>query len=1296
MREPRSERGRHSSGSSLFQCIAPPKNNWSHVLMTADLRLQLNEQLRSLDLRVDTQTAVVAELQEYFRRRAEVELEYSRSLDKLNKSLSQRHKDLKQKREQMHLFSSYSCWQLLMNQTRQESRERAALSDVYANVITNKLSRISDDLQRIYKRCRQICSESHEELLKVLHELQVSTKTYNMYYTQFSNAENKLQYVENQRGKLELSIPKEKLEKSRKFKLVEKEILKRRHKYQDTRLKALQARNDFLLALEAANAAVHRYFADDLSDIMDCMDVGFHTGIARALLMTISAQECVMAGQKAGIDGLHKTITGLDSRLDKQKFIEANNNPFMLPKKFEFTPHRGDQTSRYEVDPEIQEETQKRYDALCRRITSLRTSTEEVWKTMETAERSLVAMVATDEMDVRSLFRPTGAQRTSDVALAKLRANHEETEQFYMTKFAEYIGESNLIARLQAKYEILRAGLGEHTTQLNRLSRSICEKPRRKRIGRAPASGQPRLFGGSLEEYLELSGQEIPLIVRSSVRVINLFGLHHQGIFRVSGSQVEINNFRDSFERGEDPLADVTDASDINSVAGVLKLYLRELREPFFPTLYFDQFMEIAQLRSADEMTARIREVVASLPRPVFVVMRYLFAFLNHLSEFSDENMMEPYNLAICFGPTLLPIPEDKDQVQYQNLVNELMKHIILCHEEIFPRDGGPVYEKYISKGLDEQEDIGEAPSEIASTVDDPDLELPSEDESEQLEAVAQFDFTARSPRELSFHCGDVLTLYRQVSSDWWRGHFRGRDGLVPDKYIMLKIRDEDRSSMSDSSSQPRASVSSECPSAVPAAASTPAPPSTPSSTGSGPAPEPPDVAEPPPEGVRRPVRGGTLPPADPSPPLPLAASLSLPPAAGRRPSRPALQHSVSSGGSGAGRPGHADPAAADPAPADAPAAETNGEEDAAAAAPAEEVTVTSGEVTVKVAAGAEPSPEQQQEHTFGAVTEVAVVPAEEEGPAQEETPETVGPAAPQPGTPVDDLPVTPAAGDSPSAGDMSVTSGHGSGQSGDLSADLSLSGVSGTTDTPSGLSTSDLGHSDDPDPETGTGELDQAMRQIELVTETLRAAELSGDAAVTAGSSPERAEQAAAGRGGRAPVCAAWESRRQPPPLPDSSASVRSRRALWETLSAGGPRERTSSGESSGSSASSVSPAPLAVRQRGPKHTPDLVMDLPPESQRPARGSPPDAASTAAETFARQNQCTLRRSGHTSPGTARQAAGGTERESALAPPPGAVPVEPPVVPAGVSSFKPRVKVKPQVAQKPKLSPEMLKKLTDA
>jgi SLIT-ROBO Rho GTPase activating protein len=37
-------------------------------------------------------------------------------------------------------------------------------------------------------------------------------------------------------------------------------------------------------------------------------------------------------------------------------------------------------------------------------------------------------------------------------------------------------------------------------------------------------SGRPKLFGGSLEEYLETTGEEIPLVLRSCIRVINLFG----------------------------------------------------------------------------------------------------------------------------------------------------------------------------------------------------------------------------------------------------------------------------------------------------------------------------------------------------------------------------------------------------------------------------------------------------------------------------------------------------------------------------------------------------------------------------------------------------------------------------------------------------------------------------------------------------------------------------------------------------------------------------------------------------
>lgn len=64
---------------------------------TTDIRLQLNEQLRCLDIRMESQVSLIQELQDFFRRRGEVELDYSRSLDKLAKGIQLRHKEQKQK-----------------------------------------------------------------------------------------------------------------------------------------------------------------------------------------------------------------------------------------------------------------------------------------------------------------------------------------------------------------------------------------------------------------------------------------------------------------------------------------------------------------------------------------------------------------------------------------------------------------------------------------------------------------------------------------------------------------------------------------------------------------------------------------------------------------------------------------------------------------------------------------------------------------------------------------------------------------------------------------------------------------------------------------------------------------------------------------------------------------------------------------------------------------------------------------------------------------------------------------------
>lgn len=58
------------------------------------------------------------------------------------------------RREQLHLLSVYSCWNSLVNQTRKDARDHAAMADVYLNNIIPRFTQVQDDVQRIYKRVR--------------------------------------------------------------------------------------------------------------------------------------------------------------------------------------------------------------------------------------------------------------------------------------------------------------------------------------------------------------------------------------------------------------------------------------------------------------------------------------------------------------------------------------------------------------------------------------------------------------------------------------------------------------------------------------------------------------------------------------------------------------------------------------------------------------------------------------------------------------------------------------------------------------------------------------------------------------------------------------------------------------------------------------------------------------------------------------------------------------------------------------------------------------------------------------
>ncbi|XP_069796003.1 SLIT-ROBO Rho GTPase-activating protein 3 isoform X2 [Narcine bancroftii] len=768
-----------------------------------EIRAQLTEQLKCLEQQSESRLQLLQDLQEFFRRKAEIEVEYSRSLDKLAERFAAKirsSKEHQQFRKDQHLLSPVNCWYLILNQTRRESKDHATLNDIYTNNIIVRLTQISEDVIRLFKKSKEIGQQMHEELLKVTNELYTVMKTYHMYHAESISAESKLKEAEKQEEKqfsksgdisVNLLRHEDRPQRRSSVRKIEKMKEKRQAKYSENKLKCTKARNDYLLNLAATNAAVAKYYIHDVSDLIDCSDLGFHAGLARTFRTFLSAEYNLETSRHEGLDIIENAVDNLDARSDKHKVMDMYNQIFCPPTKFEFQPHMGDEVCQVSAQQPVQTELLMRYHQLQSRLTTLKIENEEVRKTLDATMQTLQDMLTVEDFDVSDAFhhsRSTESVKSvasetymSKVNIAKRRANQHETEMFYFTKFKEYLNGSNLITKLQAKHDLLKQTLGEG-------EKVECGTSRGRRNART---------------RIQDSGQPIPLVVESCVRFINLYGLQQQGIFRVPGSQSEVNDIKNAFERGEDPLVDNHSEHDINSVAGVLKLYFRGLENPLFPKERFLDLICSIKIDSVVERIHHIQQIIVTLSRTVIIVMRYLFAFLNHLSQYSDENMMDPYNLAICFGPTLMPIPDGQDPVSCQAHVNEVIKSIIVNHEAIFPSHkelDGPMYEKCMTGG----EEYCDSPHSEPGAIDEVDHDNgtephTSDDEIEQIEAIAKFDYAGRTPRELSFKKGASLLLYHRASEDWWEGRHNGLDGLIPHQYIVVQDMDD---AFSDSLSQ--------------------------------------------------------------------------------------------------------------------------------------------------------------------------------------------------------------------------------------------------------------------------------------------------------------------------------------------------------------------------------------------------------------------------------------------------------------------------------------------------------------
>ncbi|KAI8906692.1 Rho GTPase activation protein [Gorgonomyces haynaldii] len=175
------------------------------------------------------------------------------------------------------------------------------------------------------------------------------------------------------------------------------------------------------------------------------------------------------------------------------------------------------------------------------------------------------------------------------------------------------------------------------------------------------------VFGSDLKTLVEKEGKSIPTLIQTCIDQVKERGLTSQGIYRLSGNSATITKLKQLVQQGS--YAEIKEESDINVVSGLLKLYLH-----------------------IEDYNARLIEIknnVQALPKENYTVLEFLMRHLVQVAAHSDENKMEPSNLAIV--PSVLRQRETAGDMQQAmaNMMNMTFQNS-LVESIIWLFDGNP------------------------------------------------------------------------------------------------------------------------------------------------------------------------------------------------------------------------------------------------------------------------------------------------------------------------------------------------------------------------------------------------------------------------------------------------------------------------------------------------------------------------------------------------------------------------------------------------------------------------------
>ncbi|XP_077471672.1 rac GTPase-activating protein 1 [Stigmatopora argus] len=178
--------------------------------------------------------------------------------------------------------------------------------------------------------------------------------------------------------------------------------------------------------------------------------------------------------------------------------------------------------------------------------------------------------------------------------------------------------------------------------------RDRCPLPCIPNLGSTPVKNGE----GALTDYVPDIPPKIPLLVVHCIGEIEQRGLKEAGLYRLSGADRTVKDLKEKFLRCK-TVPVLSKVEDIHAITGLLKQFLRNLKEPLLTFRLNRQFMEAAEVTDDDDSVALMYQTVGLLPHANRDTLAFLILHLQRVAE-SLDTKMDAGNLARIFGPTIV------------------------------------------------------------------------------------------------------------------------------------------------------------------------------------------------------------------------------------------------------------------------------------------------------------------------------------------------------------------------------------------------------------------------------------------------------------------------------------------------------------------------------------------------------------------------------------------------------------------------------------------------------------------